>query len=103
MAENIKSEKMDYCIKLAYELLDKVKAGKETKAMMSELCPYPSVKPNLEKFVKLQDNFTEEFVIGDKKYKGAISTLETEFGHVDSVKDILEKVYTECPSLRPKK
>jgi hypothetical protein len=104
MAEKIKSEKMDYCIKLAYELLDRVEAGKETKAMASALCSgHPSVKPNLEKFAKLQDNYTEKWVIGDKNYRDAISTLEKEFGQIDSVKSILEKVYTTCPSLRPTK
>ena len=98
MAENRKLEKMAYSIKIVYELIDRVEAGKETKALMSTLTHGHS-----ENFSKLQDDFTEKWVIEDKRYKEAISTLETEFGQIDSVKSILEKVYAKCPSLKPNK
>ena len=96
MAENIKLEKMAHSIEIVYELMDKVEAGKETKALMSALTHGHS-----EKFSELQDEYTYKWVVGDERYKQAISTLQTEFGNIDSVKDILEKVYTKCPSLRP--
>jgi UDP:flavonoid glycosyltransferase YjiC (YdhE family) len=91
---NAKLEKLAYSIKLAYELLERVDAGKDLKAM-------GFVKRHAETIAQPLDDCIQS-VTNDQKYKDAISTLQTEFGHVDSVQDILENVYRKCPSLKPK-
>jgi hypothetical protein len=100
---NEKLEKLAYNISLAYELIDRVNAGRELNAMTSTMSfGLPSIKPHAEKSAQLQDEYTQTWIIGDQRYKDAISTLQTEFGNIDSVQDILRKVYQTCPSLRPK-
>jgi UDP:flavonoid glycosyltransferase YjiC (YdhE family) len=91
---NVKLEKLAYSIKLAYELLERVDAGKDLKTM-------GFVKRHAETITQPLDVCIQS-VIDDQKYKDAISALQTEFGHVDSVQDILENVYRECPTLKPK-
>ena len=97
-------ERLAYNIKLAYKLLSRVEAGESIKAMASGMgfghSRSSSIRAHAEKVRQLQDNFTEKHVIGEPKYKDAVSTLETKFGNVPSVRDILDEVYRKCPTLK---
>jgi len=87
-------EKLAYSIKLVYELRDRIKTGEFMRALIVGLS-FGRTNPLLFDYI-------EGWVIGDQKYKDAISTLETEFGHIHSVRNILEMIYYKCPTLKPK-
>ncbi len=95
-------EKLAYNLNLAYDLLSRIDAGESMKGIMTGISAgCPSVKPHAEKSAQLQDEINQNYICGDPKYISAISTLQTKFGHIDPVQDILKKVYQKCPALKP--
>lgn len=91
-------EKLAYNMNLLYELLGRIEAGESGKSLFIGLSAgRPSVRPHAEKAARLQDELVQEHICGEPKYKDAVSTLKTEFGHIKSVQVALEKVKEKCP------
>jgi hypothetical protein len=96
-----KLEKLAYNMNLAYELLSRIESGESIKGIMHGLgSGNPSVKSHVERSDQLQDELVQNYLCGDQRYKDAISTLQTEFGHIEPIQKLLEKVYQKCPALK---
>lgn len=93
---NVEFEKLAHSLNIAYELIEKIAACEKIKEMTSML----TSQSQTQVIIRETNKYIQNRVVGNLKYKDAISILETEFGNVPSVQDALKKVYKAYPALK---